>query len=289
MPHPFLALRVKWAIVGVPTDHLGAEARWVPSPRRHPDPAVRPGGPQGCPCGTTTWHYNLGPTSGARRATIITTIAERNTMAEVVELVALAKKGNHNAFAGLVRRYRGLVFWLCFEHTGNWDEAEDLTQEAFIAAYRSLPTLREPEKFAAWLRGLTRNVCRMHARKRPPALELLGEEVLGADDRMKEMKSLELQDLLHRALAAIPAASREVLALHYLGGYSYAEISGLCDLPETTVKSRLHEARGQLKGQLLQAVAELCKCARTTGHSVRCVMERCGQEPCDCVSQLTAD
>jgi len=207
-------------------------------------------------------------------------------MSDLAELIDHAREGDPNAVAELVRRYRGLVFSLCFEHTGDLADTEDLTQEVFIAAYRSLPTLREPAKFAAWLRGLTRNVCRMYARQQPRALEPLGDEDRPSEDWVKEMKSLELQSLLHRALGAIPAASREVLALHYLGGYSYADIGGLCGLRQTTVKSRLHEARGQLKRQLLKAVAELCACARTDSHTVRCVMERCGTEPCECIARI---
>jgi len=86
--------------------------------------------------------------------------------------------------------------------------------------------------------------------------------------------------------------NREVLALHYLGGYSYREIGALCNLPLRTVRSRLHEGRAQLKARLLEMGAELCRCARDSEHTARCGLDRCGQcgqEPCECVSRLTAD
>ena len=103
------------------------------------------------------------------------------------------------------------------------------------------------------------------------------------------LRSLELQDLLHEALLGVTERSREALSLHYLGGYSYREIGALCRLPLRTVRSRLHEARAQLKARLLEIVAQLCRCSRSSEHTTRCVLDRCGQEPCDCVSRLTAD
>jgi hypothetical protein len=97
------------------------------------------------------------------------------------------------------------------------------------------------------------------------------------------------QNLLHKALLGVTARSREVLALHYLGGYSYQEIGLLCNLPLRTVRSRLHEGRAQLKARLLAIVAELCGCSRSSEHTAQCVLERCGQEACECVARLTAD
>jgi hypothetical protein len=100
---------------------------------------------------------------------------------------------------------------------------------------------------------------------------------------------VERQNLLHEALLGVTERSRQVLAFHYLGGYSYREIGALCNLPLRTVRSRLHEGRAQLKARLLEIVAELCRCSRSSEHTARCVLERCGQEPCACVSRLTAD
>ena len=210
-------------------------------------------------------------------------------MLEVTELVKRAKRGEPDAFAELVRRYRGVVFPVCFEYTRNFADSEDLTQEVFLAAHRGLSSLKDPDKFVPWLRGIARNVSRMHLRGlRPEALHV-DAQTFSRHEETTPTHTLETQNLLHRALMQVSQRSREVLSLHYLGGYSYAEIGELCRLPLRTVRSRLHEARSQLKSRLLEVVAELCLCSRDGGHTARCVLERCGTEPCECVTRLLAD
>jgi RNA polymerase sigma-70 factor (ECF subfamily) len=205
------------------------------------------------------------------------------------ELVARAQAGDSGAFADLVRQYRGLVFAVCFEQTGSFADSEELTQEVFLAAYRGVASLRESEKIAAWLQGIARNLSRMHRRRPWMDVLLMPDQEAVSGEGARPVRSLELQNLLHEALMGVTERSREVLSLHYLGGYSYREIGALCNLPLRTVRSRLHEARAQLKAQLLEIVAELCRCSRSSEHTARCVLERCGQEPCACVSRLTAD
>jgi RNA polymerase sigma-70 factor (ECF subfamily) len=206
-------------------------------------------------------------------------------MRDVSDLTNRAAQGDTAAFAELVAQYRGLVFSACFQRTGRWEDSEDLTQEVFVAAYRSLDSIREPGKFVAWLRGITENVCRMEMRRRkPPQAASVEDEV--SPDWMKAAKSVEVGELLQQALAAIPPNSRDVVSLYYLGGYSYSEISQLRGLPVKTIKSRLHEARGQLKTQLLRAVMRLYDHKRAKDNTVRCVIERCGSKVCKCARQL---
>ena len=210
-------------------------------------------------------------------------------MLEATDLTKQAKAGEPDAFAELVRRYRGAVFPVCFEHTGNFADSEDLTQEVFLAAHRSLSSLKDPDKLVSWLRGIARNVCRMHLRRLRPDATNVDDQRFSRHDELTPSRTLELQNLLHRALMQVSQRSREVLSLHYLGGYSYAEIGELCRLPLRTVRSRPHEARSQLKSSLLEVVAELCLCSRDGGHTARCVLERCGTEPCQCVTSLLVD
>ena len=205
------------------------------------------------------------------------------------ELIVRAQGGNSAAFGELVRRYRGLVFAVCFEQTGSFADSEELTQEVFLAAHRGLGSLREPDKFAAWLQGIARNVARMERRRRGMEVPVAGDPDEQAVDRATTIRAMELQNLLHEALLGVTERSREVLSLRYLGGYSYREIGALCHLPLRTVRSRLHEGRAQLKTRLLEMVAEMCRCARSSEHAAQCTPEQCGQEPCACVAQLTAD
>jgi RNA polymerase sigma-70 factor, ECF subfamily len=213
-------------------------------------------------------------------------------MTKPSELVIRAQVGDSGAFADLARQYRGLVFAVCFEQTGSFADSEELTQEVFLAAHRGLGSLREPAKLAAWLQGIARNLARTERRRRGMEASLAGELNDQVADRASAIRALELQNLLHEALLGVTERSREVLSLHYLGGYSYREIGALCHLPLRTVRSRLHEGRAQLKGRLLAMVAELCRCSRSSEHTAQCLLERCGQcgqEPCACVARLTAD
>lgn len=219
----------------------------------------------------------------------MTEMTDQREMVKRRELVARAQTGDSAAFADLVRQYRGLVFAVCFEQTGSFADSEELTQEVFLAAHRGLASLREADKMAAWLQGIARNLSRMHRRRPGMDLVALADQEAAVGGATSTLRSLELQNLLHEALLSITERSREVLAFHYLGGYSYREIGVLRNLPLRTVRSRLHEARAQLKSRLLEMVAELCRCSRDSEHTTRCVLDRCGQEPCACVSRLIAD
>ena len=128
-------------------------------------------------------------------------------MRDTGDLMNRAAQGDTAAFAELVAQYRGLVFSLCFQRTGRWDDSEDLTQEVFVAAYRSLDSIQEPDKFVAWLRGITENVCRMEMRRRKPCQ---GPPVEGEASRdwMKAAQSIEVGEVLQHALAAIPPKNR---------------------------------------------------------------------------------
>jgi RNA polymerase sigma-70 factor, ECF subfamily len=218
----------------------------------------------------------------------MTEMTDQHEMVQPAELVARAQAGDSAAFAALVRQYRGLVFAVCFQQTGSLADSEELTQEVFLAAHQGLASLREADKLAAWLQGIARNLSRMHRRRSGPDLVALPEPAAeGAAP--STLRSRELQNLLHEALLGVTARSREVLALHYLGGYSYQEIGTLCKLPLRTVRSRLHEGRAQLKARLLESVAELCRCSRSAEHTTQCVLNRCGNETCECVARLTED
>jgi len=219
----------------------------------------------------------------------MTEMTDQRDMGKHPEMVARAQAGDGVAFSDLVRQFQGLVFAVCFDQTGSFADSEELTQEVFLAAFRSLGSLREPEKIAAWLQGIARNLSRMHRRRAGMNGRVASDQAAVSGEGASAIRSVERQHLLHEVLLGVTERSRQVLVLHYLGGCSYREIGALCNLPLRTVRSRLHEGRAQLKTRLLGIVAELCRCVRSSEHTARCVVERCGQEPCACVSRLTAD
>jgi RNA polymerase sigma factor (sigma-70 family) len=170
------------------------------------------------------------------------------------QLVEKTLEGDINAFGILVNRYRGLVHGLTFHVVSNFQDAEDIAQEAFIKAYESLSTLKDKAKFGSWLRIITLNLCKMWLRRSPQEL-LLSSEF----DPVKEdiSPSDELQEIVFSALSALPSKNQVVIALFYLDDLSYKEIGDFLGLPISTIQSRLQRARQQLKEEVLKMAEDI--------------------------------
>ena len=159
--------------------------------------------------------------------------------------VTAAQAGDRDAFGRLVREHQGLVFGICYRLTHHVHDAEDLAHEAFIEAFVKLGTLREPAKFAPWLKTLTLNLCRMWYRRHQCELIEYWDELPptpvgapGADDTPER---------LPWALLRLSPAHRLAVVLHYYEGLSYEEVSTFLDVPIGTVMSRLSRARDHLR------------------------------------------
>jgi RNA polymerase sigma factor (sigma-70 family) len=168
-----------------------------------------------------------------------------------------------DAFARLVARYRPAIYGLAFAATGSVAEAEDLTQDALIAAYLSLPHLRDPHRFGAWLKGIARNMVRMWYRKRAAMPNFDGghliDELNLGHRRLSPEEHVDRQERLGRirqAIQDLSTGNQQAITLRYWDEMSYAEISDTLDVPLSTVKSRLHNAKQQLKTQLDQEITE---------------------------------
>lgn len=163
------------------------------------------------------------------------------------QLVERTLEGDMNAFGILVNRYRSLIHGLAYHVLGDFQDAEDIVQEAFIKAYNSLSILKDKAKFGSWLRVMALNLCKMWLRKStkelPPAMDIPGEDIY-IDE--------ELQESVLAALSALPPKNQIVLTLFYLDDLSYKEIGDFLNLPISTVQSRLQRARKQLKGEFLK-------------------------------------
>ena len=175
------------------------------------------------------------------------------------ELIQSARSGDQNAFSQLVTANQTMVYNLAYRMTGNPDDAADLTQEAFLNAWKGLARFQGHASFSTWLYRLTSNACIdfLRKEKRRSALSLTteGEEEEGrelevADQRFspeRELEKKEARRAVREGLAALSPEHRQVLVLREMEGLSYTEMAHLLDLEEGTVKSRLARARLALK------------------------------------------
>ncbi len=172
--------------------------------------------------------------------------------------------GDANAFEPLVQAYEKTVYNLALRTLGNVQDAEDVTQEAFLKAYRSLSGYRGDSKFSVWLYRIVSNLCLdlLRAKKRRPTQSLSvendegEEEILDVPDEQFSPEHLLDRKLtresVQRGLASLPDEARQILLLREIQGLSYEEIGRVLELDPGTVKSRIFRARKRLCAFLLQ-------------------------------------
>jgi RNA polymerase sigma factor (sigma-70 family) len=192
------------------------------------------------------------------------------------DLVTKATSGDADAFAALVRRYRGAVHGLAYNVAGDFDEAEDIAQEAFVSAYLNLARLSEPDRFAPWIRQITHNCGMMAMRRQKAHLPLEGpeaESVAGPPSQAEETEREEARRMVHRGLQGISDRNRLVMSLYFLGGMSYKEIARFLDVPVTTIEGRMHRARKQLRGTVMSMIENSLQDERLSEDFVRRTLE----------------
>jgi RNA polymerase sigma-70 factor (ECF subfamily) len=173
-------------------------------------------------------------------------------------LVAASKNGDQDAFAQLVQRYQRLVFNLVYRMLQQYEEATEITQETFLAAWQGLPAFRGDARFPTWLYRIAYNYSlkQLELRKRDRALQvaLEAEQVLeDANNEHRanaEIDARDRQALIQEHLSHLPAKYRIVLILRHLQDMSYEEMAELLTMPIGTIKTHLFRARNLLKERL---------------------------------------
>jgi RNA polymerase sigma-70 factor (ECF subfamily) len=181
------------------------------------------------------------------------------------QLVARARQGDREAFGELVDRYRDMVYGLGYHLTGDFEAARDLAQEAFVQAFVKLGQLREPAKFAGWLRTIATNLHRAQCRRRQVSTVAL-EAATGTADAPPPS---ETKVVVREALARLRAPDRLALTLAYVGGYSQAEIAGFLGVRPETVKTRLARARQHLRTEVVAMVKDVIGTVRALERDLR--------------------
>ena len=165
-----------------------------------------------------------------------------------------ARHGDLDAFEELMHARIDAIYRLSYAIVGDEADARDATQETFIAAWRRIRELRDPERFEAWLQRIAVNSARMtlRARGRRRIREIPSGDVAAlattADGAAPSVRSDG--DLLGVALDVLSTDQRTILVLHHLEGHAVADLAEILAVPVGTVKSRLHTARRALQDAL---------------------------------------
>jgi RNA polymerase sigma factor (sigma-70 family) len=167
-------------------------------------------------------------------------------------LVLAARAGDPEAFGVLVRDHARFAAAVALARTGRPEIADEVAQDALIDAWRLLPTLREPAAFAGWLRAVVVKHADRRTRRRAREVHEVDDQLPSGSDPEADAAAREDRRRVQRAVAALPPAQREVVALFHLSGCSQAEVADLLGVPGSTVKKRLHDARRRLVPLLLE-------------------------------------
>ena len=172
-------------------------------------------------------------------------------------LIQAALAGDTHAFGDLVTKYQDRLFNSLIHVLGNEYDAQDITQDAFIQAFRRLDSFRGQSAFYTWLFRVARNlaISRLRGRRQTSSLHAADgalREIEGHDEKPGQaLESAESVAQLQRALAKLPEDQRAILVLREFDGLEYETIAEVLEIPVGTVRSRLHRARGQLKDELI--------------------------------------
>jgi len=179
------------------------------------------------------------------------------------EVVERAQRGDKRAFELLVMKYQRKLGRLLSRMVRDAAEVEDVTQEAFIKAYRALPNFRGESAFYTWLYRIAINTAKNYlvsmGRRAPTTTGFDHEEAESFDDAEalrdtatpeNELMGREIADTVNRAVATLPEDLRTAITLREIEGLSYEEIAGVMNCPIGTVRSRIFRAREAIAAEL---------------------------------------
>ena len=197
----------------------------------------------------------------------------RNIGDDDAGFVARCQRGDTEAFSVLVRRHQKKMLNTAYRMIGDYDEACDVVQEAFLSAYRAIGKFRGDARFSTWLCGIVLNHARSHmtqkaARSRREAVSLddpvkskdesvMNEPRSQEESIVERIEKREIEAKVQECIGFLDGEQREVLVLRDIQGFTYEEIGVMLKLPEGTVKSRLFRARNALKSGLLRVFGDL--------------------------------
>jgi len=182
------------------------------------------------------------------------------------EIISLVLKGDHNAYALLVERYKSYVFTLTLRFTKNREDAEEVSQDIFVKAYRSLADFKGTAKFSTWLYTIVNTTCITFLRKKRLDIRSLDDEktfeVADSQDsgfRANQVEQKSRLNMVNQAIAMLNPDDAEIITLFYKSEQSLEEISQVLGVEVNTAKVRLHRARTRLKEKMEKHFTEEIK------------------------------
>ena len=173
------------------------------------------------------------------------------------ELISQVLNGNQQAYAVLVNRYQNYVFTLTLRFTRNREDAEEVSQDIFIKAYKALADFRGASKFSTWLYTIVNTTCISFLRKKKLDIHSLDNEKVFevADSLDSGMHANQVEQkskvaMVNNAIKMLNADDAEVITLFYKGEQTLEEIASILGVEANTAKVRLHRARGRLKEKM---------------------------------------
>ena len=167
-----------------------------------------------------------------------------------VDLVVQASRGDRDAFATLAQATVDRCYGLAFRILRDHHRAQDATQQALLGAWRDLPTLRDPERFEAWLYRLVVHACYVEARTQRRWTARV-QAIRGGDENADDpARTIVDRAALEHAFRGLSPEHRSVVVLHHHFGYPLTEIASVLGIPVGTARSRLHYAVRKLRTEL---------------------------------------
>jgi RNA polymerase sigma factor (sigma-70 family) len=164
----------------------------------------------------------------------------------------LVLEGNTSKFSYFIEKYKGMAFSIAFRIVDNREDAEEIVQDAFLKAFRSLEKFRKDSKFSTWFYRIVVNSSLSRTRSKKPELSSIDEDDITdvvVESVESAYRSLDLSDqkkFIHHALEELSIENRLLLTLYYLNENSIDEITEITNITQDNVKMKLHRARNKM-------------------------------------------
>jgi RNA polymerase sigma factor (sigma-70 family) len=174
-----------------------------------------------------------------------------------IDIIHRVLRGDMQAFAGLVDRYRNLVYTIVLRYVKGREDAEEVAQDVFVKAYRSLADFKGESKFSTWLYTIATTSSLTWLRKKRHEVRSLDDEAtydraenIDGGLRADGIEQKSRVELVNRALQLVSAEDAQVLTLYYKGEQSIDEIAAVLGIEPNAAKVRLHRARTRLRDKM---------------------------------------